>query len=120
MEHDFHEEQPVKGALVYYLRRILLDYSDELATGILRRLADALPTDEPKAWVIVIEERLLDTPVAQNRIVDLVMLNLGGKLRNEAMFAELGPAAGLAMVGYYAREADPICVVAYARDLWLA
>jgi hypothetical protein len=63
--------------LVYLLRRILLDYSDELAVGILRHLADALPADNPKARVIVIEARLLDTPMPQNRIVDLVMLNLG-------------------------------------------
>ena len=101
--------------MVYLLRRILLDYSDELAVGILRHLADALPADNPKARVVVIEERLLDTPMPQNRIVDLVMLNLGGKLRNEAMFGELAAAAGLKTVGYYAQEGDPICVYEFAK-----
>ncbi|KAK3936818.1 Demethylsterigmatocystin 6-O-methyltransferase [Diplogelasinospora grovesii] len=113
--HDFHTPQPVKGALVYLLRRILLDYSDELAAGILRQLAEALPEDELNARVIIMEERLLDTPTPQNRIVDMVMLNLGGKLRNEKMFAELARAAGLRMVRFYAREGDATCVVECAK-----
>ncbi|KAL2163833.1 hypothetical protein VTH06DRAFT_5892 [Thermothelomyces fergusii] len=115
MEHDFHTEQPVKGALVYVLRRILLDYSDSRAIGILRRLAEALPADNPKARVIVMEERLLETPAPHNSLVDLVMLNLGGKLRNEAKFREIATAAGLKVVGYFVQEGDPKCVVECAR-----
>ena len=103
------------GALVYLLRRILLDYSDTLATGILRRLAEALPVDNPKARVIIMEERLLEVPTPQNSVVDMVMLNLGGKLRNEAMFRELAAAAGLRLVGYYTREEDSMSVVECAR-----
>ncbi|KAJ4288350.1 hypothetical protein N0V88_007388 [Collariella sp. IMI 366227] len=115
MEHDFHEEQPVKGALVYLLRRVLLDYSDSLATNILRRLADALPADNPRARVIIMEERLLDIPTPQNCIVDLVMLNLGGKLRNSAMFEDIAGRAGLKVVGYHTRDGDPSCVVECAK-----
>ncbi|KAK4164669.1 Demethylsterigmatocystin 6-O-methyltransferase [Cladorrhinum sp. PSN259] len=115
MEHDFHEVQPVKGALVYILRRILLDYSDDLAVHILRRLAQAMPKDDPKARVIIIEERLLEEPVAQNRIVDLVMLNLGGKLRDEKMYQALAKAAGLKVVKYHARKGDAVSVVECAR-----
>ncbi|KAL2185816.1 S-adenosyl-L-methionine-dependent methyltransferase [Thermothelomyces heterothallicus CBS 203.75] len=115
MEHDFHTEQPVKGALVYVLRRVLLDYSDSPAIGILRRLAEALPADNPKARVIIMEERLLETPAPHNSLVDLVMLNLGGKLRNEAMFRKIASAAGLKVVGYFVRERDSNCVVECAR-----
>ncbi|KAK3320256.1 O-methyltransferase-domain-containing protein [Cercophora scortea] len=114
MEHDFHTEQPVKGALVYLLRRILLDYSDELATGILRRLAEALPAD-PKARIIIMDERLLDAYVPMNRIVDMVMLNIGGKLRNEKGYEQITGAAGLKVVKYYAREGDQTCVVECAK-----
>lgn len=96
---------------MYLLRRILLDYSDTLATGILRRLADALPADNPKARVIIMEERLLDVPTPQNCLVDLVMLNLGGKLRNEVMFREIAGAAGLKVVGFFVSEEDSNCVV---------
>ncbi|KAK3994361.1 Demethylsterigmatocystin 6-O-methyltransferase [Cladorrhinum sp. PSN332] len=115
MEHDFHRAQPVKGALVYILRRVLLDYSDEPAINILQRLAQAMNKDDPKARVIVVEERLLEEPVALNRIVDLVMLNLGGKLRDEKMYRELATAAGLKVVKYHARKGDPVCVVECAR-----
>ena len=103
------------GALVYLLRRILLDYSDTLATGILRHLAEALPVDNPKARVIIMEERLLEVPTPQNSVVDMVMLNLGGKLRNETMFRQLAAAAGLRLVGYYTREEDSMSVVECAR-----
>ncbi|KAK3314184.1 O-methyltransferase-domain-containing protein [Apodospora peruviana] len=115
MEHDFHTEQPVKGATVYLLRRILLDYPDEMATGILRRLAEAIPEDNHKARVIIMEERLLEMPTPMNRIVDMVMLNIGGKLRNEKTFGEIASAAGLKLAGYYAREGDQTCVVECAR-----
>ncbi|KAL2127245.1 hypothetical protein VTI74DRAFT_11052 [Chaetomium olivicolor] len=115
MEHDFHQEQPVKGALVYLLRRILLDYSDELAANILRHLADALPANNPKARVVIIEERRLDVPTPQNCIVDLVMLNLGGKLRNKVMFEDIAGKAGLRVVGYHTRDGDPSCVVECAK-----
>lgn len=100
---------------MYLLRRILLDYPDELAVRILRRLADALPADDPKARIIIMEERLLETPTPLNCIVDLVMLNIGGKLRNEAMFGELAAAAGLRMVGFYASKSDATCVVECAK-----
>lgn len=101
--------------MAYFLRRILLDYSDEPATGILRRLAEALPAGNPKARVIIMEERLLHPPMPQNRVVDMVMLNLGGKLRNEKTMGEIAAAAGLRVVKYYARPGDPTCVVECAK-----
>lgn len=42
MEHDFFEEQPVKGADVYLLRWVLHDWSDSYAIRILRALVPAL------------------------------------------------------------------------------
>lgn len=100
---------------MYFLRRILLDYPDTLAMGILRRLADALPADNPNARVIIMEERLMEPPVPQNRIVDLVMMSLGGKLRNEKTMGEIVSAAGLKMVKYHVREGDPTCTVECAK-----
>ncbi|KAK3302984.1 S-adenosyl-L-methionine-dependent methyltransferase [Chaetomium strumarium] len=114
-EHDFHLEQPVKGALVYILKSVLLNYSDELATHILKQLAEALPVDNPKARVIVIEDRFLDVPELGNRLVDLTMLNLRGKLRNKEMFEAIAVAAGLQVVGFYTQEGKSMCVVECAR-----
>lgn len=94
---------------------MLNDFPDEPATGILRRLAQALPKDNPKARIIIMEERLLDPPVPQNRLVDLVMLNLGGKLRNEKTMGEIVSAAGLKMVNYCTKPGDATHVVEVAK-----
>jgi len=110
MDHDFHAEQPIKGASLYFLRRILLDYPDAMATGILRQLADALPVDNPKARIIIMEEQLLSPPIPPNRVVDLVMLSIGGKLRNEKSMREITTQAGLNM-RYHAKPGDPTFVV---------
>lgn len=42
MQHDFFEEQPVRGADVYLLRWVLHDWSDKYAVRILRNLVPAL------------------------------------------------------------------------------
>lgn len=48
--HDFFKPQPVKGAAVYFLRKILHDWPDELATKILQQLIPALT---PGARVLI-------------------------------------------------------------------
>lgn len=50
MAHDFFQEQPVRGADVYYLRWIMHDWSDKYAIQILRCLIPAL---KPGAKVLV-------------------------------------------------------------------
>ena len=50
MAHDFFTEQPVKGAEVYFFRRIFHDWSDEYAARILRSLIGAL---KPGAKVLI-------------------------------------------------------------------
>lgn len=56
--HDFFEEQPVKGADVYFLRKILHDWPDQAGIKILRNLVPAL---EPGAKVVVCENILPET-----------------------------------------------------------
>ena len=43
-EHDFFQEQPVKGADVYLLRLVLHDWSDKYARMIIKALVPALHT----------------------------------------------------------------------------
>ena len=50
MAHDFFTEQPVKGADIYFFRRIFHDWSDEYAARILRCLIGAL---KPGAKVLI-------------------------------------------------------------------
>ncbi|KAK0668358.1 O-methyltransferase-domain-containing protein [Cercophora samala] len=116
MSYDFHERQPVRGAWVYVLRRILLDYSDELAVNILKQVADALPDHDKDARVLIVELKLFEgINPPQNTHVDLVMFNLGGKLRNERMYRDLVDKAGMRVVKYHVRAGDPHCVVECAK-----
>ena len=50
MAHDFFTEQPIKGAEMYFFRRIFHDWSDEYARRILRCLIGAL---KPGAKVLI-------------------------------------------------------------------
>ncbi len=50
MVHNFFTEQPVKGADIYFFRRIFHDWSDEYAARILRCLIAAL---KPGAKVMI-------------------------------------------------------------------
>ena len=60
MEHDFFEEQPVRGAAVYVLRWILHDWSDGYAIRILRALGPAMGEGSK----VLICEAVLPEPVS--------------------------------------------------------
>jgi hypothetical protein len=76
MAHDFFQEQPVKGADVYYLRWVLHDWSDKYAIKILQKLIPALKNG---ARVLVSDACLpsfsSSTPYKQrhSRILDISM-----------------------------------------------
>ncbi|KAL8392422.1 hypothetical protein RB595_002568 [Gaeumannomyces hyphopodioides] len=89
---DFHQEQPVKGALVYFIRRCLHDYGDEECVKILRVIADAMA---PDSRLVIIEQIISNPPIAMAAAIDLVMMNLGGKERTVEGFGELASKAGL-------------------------
>ena len=57
-EHDFFDDQPVKGADVYILRWVLHDWSDQYAIKILRALIPALKTGAK----VLINEIILPEP----------------------------------------------------------
>lgn len=112
MEHDFLTEQPVKGAMVYLLRRVLLDWPDRIAVNILKHLADALPENNDRARVVIMEPGLENDPSGMGRYVDMAMLHIGGKMRNEKGFEKIVTAAGLKVVGYYTGGTDQVVVCA--------
>jgi len=114
MEHDFLTEQPIKGATVYFLRRVLLDWPDKIAISILKHLAEALPVDDGRARVIIMEPGLDNDPSGMGHYIDMAMLQLGGKMRNEKGFSKLVTAAGLKVVGYHNGGTDQVVVCARA------
>lgn len=88
---SFFEQTPVQGALVYYLRRVLNDWSDTEATQILKNLRASCA---PDSRVLVVEYLRKDAPELVMSAVDMFILNIGGKVRSEAMFRELASSAG--------------------------
>ncbi|KAK4141070.1 O-methyltransferase-domain-containing protein [Dichotomopilus funicola] len=89
---DFFKEQPVKGALVYYIRRCLHDYSDEECVKILQHISDAMAAD---SRLLIVETLLGDKPSAFQAAMDLSMLAISGKERTLAGFQEITGKAAL-------------------------
>lgn len=85
------------------LRRVLNDWPDTNVTTILSHLAKALP-DDARARVLIVEPKKISPPKPQNAIVDLVMLNIGGKLRDRDLLEPLVVAAGMKIVAYHEDE----------------
>jgi O-methyltransferase domain len=82
------------GGDCYMLKRVLMDRSDEVAVGVLRKCMDATAAN---GRVLVIEMVILPgDETGINKILDVNMLVLsGGRVRTEAEFRELFAAAGL-------------------------
>ncbi|KAL4733433.1 hypothetical protein BDV11DRAFT_213865 [Aspergillus similis] len=89
---SFFDGQPVKGALVYHIRRVLNDWPDENCVTILRHIREAC---EPDSRVLVSEQLLPPQPSLNISAGDLWMMNFGGKRRSGRMFSELALKAGL-------------------------
>ncbi|TFB00934.1 O-methyltransferase gsfB [Trichoderma ghanense] len=95
--HDFFQEQPVKGADVYFFRWILHNHSKPYAVTILRNLIPAL---KPGARV-VINDYCIREPGSENswdekllRNMDMIMgALLNAQEREEREFRELFEAA---------------------------
>ncbi|KAH6874085.1 O-methyltransferase-domain-containing protein [Thelonectria olida] len=88
---SFFDEQPTKGALVYYIRRVLNDWPDDECVIILGKIRAACALD---SRVLISENLLPDTPSVPLAAADLWMMNFAGKRRNERMFNEIASRAG--------------------------
>ncbi|KAK4246441.1 S-adenosyl-L-methionine-dependent methyltransferase [Corynascus novoguineensis] len=89
---DFHKEQPVKRALVYYMRRCLHDYSDEDCVGMLQHISGAMATD---SRLLIVETLLGDRPSPFQVAMDLAMMTISGKERTLDNFRDITGKAGL-------------------------
>jgi len=109
--HDFNDEQPVKGALLYLLRRVLHDYGDVISIHILSRLSAAMPRDDPRARVLIMDQVVSDPPTPGNAAADMVMFNIGGKERTPACFEYIVKEAGMKVVKIHRRPGTEVGVV---------
>ncbi|KUI57275.1 Demethylsterigmatocystin 6-O-methyltransferase [Cytospora mali] len=107
MAHDFFAEQPVKGAPIYYLRRILHDWSDDACVTILHHLAAAMDRALPSR--VVIAEQILPTRGVSNQsaFVDMFMMTFTGMERTERQWGELLARAGLRIEKVYTTPGTP-------------
>jgi hypothetical protein len=80
------------GALVYYIRRCLHDYSDEEAVTILQQIAGAMA---PDSRLLVVEALLCEQPTALQAAMDLHMMTISGKERTRDNFEDITGKAGL-------------------------
>ncbi|KUI55349.1 Demethylsterigmatocystin 6-O-methyltransferase [Cytospora mali] len=88
---SFHGEEPVKGALVYHIRRVLNDWPDDDVVNIFGQIRAACA---PDSRVLVSEQLVPDSPSLMMGALDIFMMNFGGKRRNERQYGELAERAG--------------------------
>ncbi|KAL8904742.1 MAG: hypothetical protein Q9207_003073 [Kuettlingeria erythrocarpa] len=113
MVHDFWTEQPVKGALAYYLRNIMHDWPDRQCIQILRNIIPAMSKDSK----ILIDEMIAPSYRAHWRATQLdmtMMSSLAALERRETDWQSLLKAAGLRIVDIhtYTEELQDSIIVA--------
>jgi len=96
---SFHKEQPINGALIYHIRRVLNDWPDDDVVNILSHIRSACA---PDSTVLISEQLLLSPPKAFNAMLDIFLLSLGGKRRDERMYGIIAAKAGLRVKAVHA------------------
>ncbi|BCR97116.1 uncharacterized protein AKAW2_30435A [Aspergillus luchuensis] len=95
--HDFFTEQPVKGALIYLIRRCLHNWPPSKVTEILKKTVAAMEVNKSR---LLIEEILVPQTKAgiEEGWMDVLMMSLGGKQRTieewRTVLAEVGLRVG--------------------------
>lgn len=95
MPHDFHAEQPVRGAKAYFMRMIMHDYADPVCIAILKQIGKAM---EPNSRVLICEMVLPQRVGEANftaAVLDQCVMTMGGKERTEVGFRSLLESAGM-------------------------
>lgn len=80
------------GAIAYWIRRCLHNYSDTLVPGILGILADAMHND---SRLLIVEEIKGNPPSARTAAMDIIMAGVGGKERTQDEWGCITAKAGL-------------------------
>lgn len=97
LSHDFHDEQPIKGARAYYMHSVMHDWPNHICRSILSRIAQAM---KPGYSKILINDSLIPSMGAQweNTACDVNMMTLLSALeRTESQWYELIEGGGLGL-----------------------
>jgi hypothetical protein len=99
--------------MVYFIRRCLHNYSDTLATNMLRILAEAMADDSK----ILIQEDVQSVPPdASAAFLDILMMAYGGKQRTLQRWEEVVQAAGLKISGVFQRAGSALSVIECVKE----
>lgn len=96
---------------MYYIRRVLNDWSDHEALQILKNVRAACAED---SRVLIAEYLRPEQPSVYTSTVDMFILNIGGKVRSEKTFGELAAKAGLEIVSVARHDKTESAVVELA------
>ncbi|KAL4945556.1 hypothetical protein BDV06DRAFT_209408 [Aspergillus oleicola] len=108
MPHNFFDPQPVTGADVYALTRVLHNWTDKECRMILGHIAAAMNRDS----ILLIGDKVFPTGAAEVSPADVMadmsmMMLLGGMERTEAQLRELLSCTGLEVVKLW-RSTGPV------------
>ncbi|KAJ6186227.1 hypothetical protein N7519_007528 [Penicillium mononematosum] len=98
MVHDFYQEQPIKGARVYFLHSVLHDWNGETCRKILSQLVAAMTPGYSK---LLINENVVPNTGAhwQATSLDLIMMvDLAAKERTEQQWHQVIEPVGLKII----------------------
>lgn len=96
--HNFFDEEPVKGARVYFMHIILHDWPDDKAVQILRNIAGSMEKGYSR---LLLQESLMsdEKPLAKVTVLDIVMMAVHCSMeRSETQWSALLASAGLKIV----------------------
>ncbi|KAJ5629087.1 hypothetical protein N7490_011315 [Penicillium lividum] len=105
MSHSFLDPQPVRGANIYLLSRILHDWPDREARKILGHLRDAMT----KESTLFIWERVFPDRLSKVSPIDVLcdasmMAFFSAAERSESQFKDLLESTGLSLVNVWRKE----------------
>ncbi|KAL1966237.1 hypothetical protein VTN77DRAFT_4789 [Rasamsonia byssochlamydoides] len=93
-EYNFFTPQPLKGAVIYYLRRVFHDWPDAVCVEILKNIAADI-TDKARQRVVIADDVLPEKGAdAEAAWMDLTMMTLAGTERTEKQWRKLLDDAG--------------------------
>jgi hypothetical protein len=96
--HDFWTPQPIRNATVFFMKRVLHDWPDDLCKKLLRHVVDAMAPDSR----LLIGDTVMPDRVQREDLycywMDMTMLTFAGMERSEADWRELFESVGLNLV----------------------
>ncbi|CAM6005889.1 unnamed protein product [Sphagnum balticum] len=105
---DIFKDEPVKGALVYQIRRTLHDYADADVLQVLRLIHNSMASD---SRLLIVECIMTNPPTPMAAAVDLFMCITAGKERTIEMFENLAADAGLRITNVVPGETSEMGVL---------